>query len=298
MRMLILALCFLSSAGAYAQMSVQESDGVNKLRFIGKTWNTNFFSLASTETDKLGEGSGRLSTYNYLTFATYVGNSYRLGLRLPFQYNTAGQDRFNGEKQNESELFLQDIILSLQKYDLAYLPWDLGLYWEGRIYLPTSQNSIDSKMITRLRNDFILSKVFTKYFEMEYVNKFNYYVQSRTTYPNSFEDSDGFRVSTISSTKRIFLDHWLQAWGKVTPEIGLGWKIGGEDTYWNESDAENKHKPGERKWKTGPSVRFPLTDNANFILSYDDVVDRENAKDLGKFQATNTQFTLLSFVRF
>jgi hypothetical protein len=153
-------------------------------------------------------------------------------------------------------------------------------------------------LITRLRNDFIFSKVFSKYFEMEYTNKFSYYIQSRTAYRNSFEDEEGYEVNTISSTKKINMDHWLQAWGKITPQVGFGWKIGGEDDYWNESDAENKHKPGARTWKTGPSVRFPLSDSANFIFTYEDVVDRDDAKDLGKFYAQNTQFTLLSFIRF
>ncbi len=297
MKSLFVILAFFTGH-VHAQFSVQETDGVQKLRLLGKTWNTNFFSLANTETDKLNEGGGRLSTYNYLTLATYVGNSYRFGIRTPFQYNTAGTDRFNGDKNNDSELFLQDVILSLQKFDLAYLPWDLGLYWEGRVYLPTSKNSQQAKTVARLRNDFILSKVFNRYFEMEYSNKFSYYIQSRTTYSNSFEDADGETVSVVSSTKRMALDHWLQAWGKITPQIGVGWKIGGEDEYWNESDAENKRKPGKRSWKTGPSIRFPLSDSANFIFSYEDVVDRDGPNNLGKFFADNTQFTLLSFLRF
>lgn len=282
---------------AHAQFSVQDTDGVSRFRFLSKTWNPSFFSLASSETDKMNDG-GRISTYNYLSFATYTGESYRMAVRLPFQYNTAGTDRFNGEKTNQQELFLQDIILSMQKYDLLFLPWDLGLYWEGRVYLPTSRNSKDSGLITRLRNDFILSRVFSRYFEMEYVQKFSYYIQSRTTYKSSFEDEDGYQVDAVSSTKRMNLDHWLQAWGKITPEFGIGWKIGGEDDYWNKSDVENKAKPGKRVWKTGPSVRFPLNDRVNFILSYEDLVDREESKDLGKFYAKNTQFTLLSFVRF
>lgn len=294
--LLFFALIF--SGFAHAQMSVQETDGVNRFRVFGKTWNTNFFSLASTETDKISDQGGRISTYNYLTFASYTDSGYRMALRLPFQYNTGGTDRFNGDKVNENELFMQDIILSLQKYDLLYLPWDFGLYWEGRVYLPNSKNSKQSGLITRLRNDFILSRVFNKYFEMEYVNKFNYYAQSRTSYRNTFQDEDGYDVTVISSTKKTYMDHWLQAWGKITPQVGIGWKLGGEDTFWNKSDAENKSKPGERLWKTGPSLRFPLNDAVNFIFTYEDVVNRDNAKDLGKFYAQNTQFTLLSFVRF
>lgn len=297
-KLFFLFAAFFAMSTAHAQFSVQETDGSSRFRLLGKTWNPNFFSLASAETDKM-ENGGRLSTYNYLTLATYVGDSYRLGFRLPFQYNTAGTDRFNREKVNDQELFLQDIIVSLQKYDLMYLPWDLGVYWEGRAYLPTSKNSKQSGLITRLRNNFIVSKVLNRHFELEYDNKFSYYFQSRSTYRNTFEDEDGYEVNAVSSTKQMSLDHRLSLWGKITPQAGLGWQVGGEDDYWNKSDAENKSKPGERMIKTGPAARFPLGDNMNFILTYEDKVNRDdNMKEFGKFRAENTQFTLLSFVRF
>ena len=298
MKAFILLVSVLFAGAAHAQFSVQETDGSTRLKVLGKTWNTNFFSLASTETDHLSDG-GRISTYNYVTFATYIKNSFRMGLRVPFQYNTAGTDRFNGGKGNKQELMLQDIIVSIQKYDLAYLPWDLGLYWEGRAYAPTSKFSRDTGMITRVRNQFILSKVFNRYMELEYDNKYSYYLQSRTTYSTSFEDEEGFPVENVAaSTKQQVLEQRLQLWGKVTPQFGVGWQLGANDETWNASAENNKNKPVLREWITGPSVRFPLNDNVNFIFVYEDRVDREDADELGKFYADNTQFTLLSFVRF
>lgn len=297
--MLIFAAVILLSPTASAQMSVQESDGDNRFKLLGKTWSPNFFSLASTETDKMNDEGGRISSYNYLSFGTYVGQDYRFALRLPFQYNTAGSDRFNGEKLNEAEFLVQDPILSLQNYNLAMLPWDLGLYWEGRIYLPFSEQAKKTEMITRLRNHFIVNKVFSRYAEIEYSQKYSYYVQSRSTYENTFEDEYGFEKTIVSSTKQSELDHAFQLWGKVTPQAGLGWSLGWEDTYWNKSEAENKSKAPEHLIKTGPITRFPITDSANFILAYEDKVNREiNPGELGKFLAKNTSFVLLSFIRF
>lgn len=299
MKRLLLLSAFVSSM-ASAQLSMQETDsGSNRLRVFGSTWSSNMFSLASAETDKFNDDGGRISTYNYVSFATWLKNDYRFALRVPFQYNTAGTDRFNGAKQNKQEIFLQDLIVGLQKYDLALLPWDLGLYWEGRFYLPTSKNSQEGGLITRYRNEFILSKVFSRRWEINYDQKFSYYVQSRTAAPNNFIDENGFEVNATKATKRSELDHWFVGWYKFTPQTALGWMVGAEESTYNRSAAENKDKPVERKWKTGPQLRFPLTDRTNFILVYADKVDSaENRGEFGKFLAKNTEITLLSFIGF
>jgi hypothetical protein len=128
MKSLILGLVLLVSSSAFAQLSVQESDS-NRITLMGRTVNFNYFNLLNIETDKFNDDGGRLATYNMLTSSVWVSANYRLALRVPFQYNTAGTDRFNGEKVNEEEMFLQDIILGLQNYNLVYLPWDFEVYW-------------------------------------------------------------------------------------------------------------------------------------------------------------------------
>ncbi len=287
------------SLQARAQFSVQEADGNNRIRILGREFSPNFFSLAATETDKFNDEGGRISTYNYLTLRTWASNSYRPLIRIPFQYNTAGTDRFDGDKQNKQDIFLQDIILGLMKSDLLFLPWDIGLYWEGRVYLPTSQNSSRSGLITRLRNNFIFSKALTNKFELEYDNKFSYFFQSRTANAITFRDEFDFeQTGVVSLTKKMEIEHRLSLWGKITPKVGLGWQVGAKDQFYNKSKAEARAKPGNREVKMGPQIRFPLNDSVNFIFSYEDVTTRENSQALGKFMAENTQFVLNSFVRF
>jgi hypothetical protein len=154
-------------------------------------------------------------------------------------------------------------------------------------------------MITRLRNDFIVGKTFNKYFDFEYVQKFNWFVQSKTAYRNTFRDEDDFEVNVVSQTKRQELEHWLALWYKFTPETAISWRVGEEEQVWNASDAENRPDRSQKDRITGPQVRFPVTKNANFIFSYTDKVTRgQNENELGQFRADNTEFTLLSFVRF
>lgn len=298
MRMWLLLVSFLVSFQASAQFSIVESDSGNRLRLLGRDFNMNFFSFAGLETDKMQNEGGRLTTYNYLTFATYL-DDLRFSVRVPFQYNTAGSDRFNGKKVNAQETYLQDLILGLQKSDPLFLPWDLESYWEGRIYLPTSEQSQRTGMMARLRNTFNLAKVLTRNFELEYMNQASYYIQSRTAYLNRFEDQDGYLFEVISPTKQFDLDHKVTLWGKVSSATGLGLQFGQEISWWNASAQNQRDSRRQRELNLGPALKFPLSRNANFILSYADTVDQDaNAQELGKFLAKNTQISLLSFLRF
>ena len=155
-----------------------------------------------------------------------------------------------------------------------------GVYWEGRVYLPTSEHSRNTKMISRFRNDFILSKYFSSQVVMEYTSKLNYYYQSQTTYENNFVDENGFDVSTTSRTKKLFYDHWLSLWYRMKPGLSLGWQVGWEHTYYNKSDVNRgRNKPGQHDYKMGPQVAFELSSNANFIFQIsDNVTNDEKSK--------------------
>src|SRR3954466_9994490 len=108
MKMLVTLLLLLMSFQAQAQFSVQEADGNTRFHFMGREFSPNAYSLASVETDKFNDSGGRLSTYNYLTLRTWAGDGFRPLIRIPFQYNTAGTDRFDGSKENKQDVFLQD----------------------------------------------------------------------------------------------------------------------------------------------------------------------------------------------
>lgn len=288
----------LLASPAHAQFSILESDSGNRLRVLGRDFNLNLFSFAGIETDKFQDAGGRISTYNYFTFATYTENA-RIALRVPFQYNTAGTDRFNGQRANRQELFLQDLILSVQKFDPLFLPWDLESFWEGRLYLPTSEQSQKTGLIAKLRNSFNVSKVITRRIELEYSNEFSYNVQSKTAYRNTFVDEDGFEVTNTATTKKMDLEHRLTLWGKVSAATGAGLQLGQELQWWNASPENGKDARRQRTLSLGPVLRFPVTKNANFILAYSDSVDQDSRlQELGRFLAKNTQVSLLSFVRF
>lgn len=295
MKWLIALFC----SPCFAQYSMVEGDAGNRFKVLGKSWQPSFFSLASVENDKVGEEGGRFSTYNYFTFSTWVGENLRFKFRVPFTYASAGTDRFNGGKQNAQEFAIQDMILSLQSSDFWLLPFDIGQYWEARAYVPNSSFSKQSGKITTLRNEFIFTKMFTRAAGVEYDQKAIYHVQSRSAYATHFTDENGFDVDTTALTKKMELDHWVNAIYKLTNAVSVGWKIGWEDTWWNKSAELGKSKPAEHLVKTGPSVRYSFSRSASFLLAYEDKVDaEENRAEFGRFLAKNSSLVLLSFISF
>ena len=291
---IILSL-ILFSGSVKANVSVQE-----KISTGYSPWSTSYFGLFNSELKSQEEGGARLSSYNYFSLSYKTSGDRKFSFRVPFTFNSAGFDEFNGNKNNEQEMLLQDLILSFTDYNLILLPWDIGVYWEGRIYLPTSQQSKDTKLITRLRNDFIFSKYLNSHWVMEYASKLNYFYQSQSAYENSFVDENGFDVNLTSRTKNLSHEHWFSLWFRTVPEFSLGILAGWEDTYYNKSKNNlGKDKDNQHEYKLGPQLAFELSSNANFIFQISDNVNNKfNRSELGAFKSENVEMTLLAFVRF
>jgi len=299
MKFLLVILC-LCSLQAFAQND-SDGEGKSEMRFLGRTWSPTFYSLASLDGERSTERGGRLSTYNYFSFHSFLTGPYRFSLRLPFTYGSAGTDDFNGEKNNKQELLLQDPILEVRNPTFTYLPWDMQLFWAGRIYLPVSKNSKASGQIARFRNHVAVGKVFNRYLGFEAQNRYYYSWQSRTAYPTTFTDEYGFEVvDATASTKEHEIENWLTVFFRTTPSSWIGATVQTEDSFYHKSPANNnKYKEPQRFISVGPSASVPLNDSVKFIASYNDKVNREeNLAELGQFLTKNTEFVLHSFVNF
>ena len=256
-------------------------------------WSWSAFSLASTVQDESDKGGGRLSTYNYLSANYRLPRGRKVSLRLPWTYSTAGYDSYS-ERRQDSEWLFQDPFVSYTIYNLALLPLDIGVFWEGRVYVPMSQWSQDTGMRARFRSDMYFSKLLSPHWEVEYVTKLNYYAQSQSVTGHvGVDGSTGRERAYIYNTKKMYLDHWISIWYKWDARRGLGFKLGGEDTWYNESDALSRD--GKREIKFGPQLRWSLSHKANFILSLEQTVGRRKSNPRERSQV---QWVLLSFLRF
>ncbi len=300
-----LLIFMIFSQSAWAQFSVQETFNASGLTFSA-------FNLLSTEVDQTQfdqqeEGTGRIATYSFLTAATRLTYDLKGGVRLPFVYNTAGTDRFNGDQVQNSEFFLQDLIFFLRDDSIALLPWDVSVFWEGRAILPTGKFSQQQGMIGAYRNQFIFNKVLTQKISLEYDQRITYNHHSRTAYLNRFENARGETIEVASLTKAWDLAHRVQGWYRFDADTGVGLQMSFEDDYYNSSlanaSSSDRSRPLTKEArhvvKLGPALRFSLSPKINFILNYaDTVIANENMSELGQFKAENSEVALLSFIRF
>jgi hypothetical protein len=301
MKFLILIAFVFGSSAALAQASDADGEGKSEFKLFTRHWSPTFYSLASVEEDRIQDKGGRLSTYNYFSFHTFLSGPYRFSLRLPFTYGTAGTDDFNGDKNNKQEFLLQDTILEVRNPELTYLPADIGLYWAARVYLPVSKSSRQSGQIARFRNHLSFNKVLTSWLETTVENRYYYSWQSRTSYTmDPRTDEMGFEVTDqVASTKQHEVENWLHLLARFTHRVKAGFTAISEDSFFHHSAANNKNKPPQRLLSVGPTVNFPFSQSVSFIFNIADQVNRdENMHELGQFQAKNVKYILHSFVSF
>lgn len=304
MRILFL-IGLLYSSAAFAQLSDADNEGKSELRIFNSRWSPTFYSLASVESDRFHDEGGRLGTYNYFSFHTFIGGPYRFSLRLPFTYGSAGTDDFNGSKPMAQEFLIQDTILEIRNPELTYVPWDIGVYWAGRVYLPVSKHSKLTGQITRFRNHFSLTKMFGPKIEVTAENRYYYTWHSKTAYSADFVDEYGFEVNDVAVlNKQHEIENWLHVLYRIKPKWSAGVTAITEDMYYHKSQANGnaqgeKYKPPQRLLHVGPTLKFPLNESVNFVATVSDVVNRsENLHELGQFRAKNVKYVLHSFVNF
>lgn len=292
-----------SKAQVSAMESALDADAVGYEGY--SPWNFSAFSLSSVGIDQIQDGGSSVGIYNYLSANYRLGGGKRISFRLPFMINTAGYERFNSTDSNpkSSEFQLQDQIISYVDNNLVLLPGDIEVFWEFRTYLPTGQSSRDQKTIVSFRNDFIISKSFSRYWDLEYFPKFQYYFQSNTT----FIDQTG----KLNNTKLADLNHWVTLWYKYSPSLSLGWQFGGENEWYNSSEVDPNGKKqrygnlGRHSIKSGPSVRFAVSPAASFIVTLQNKVsyagygdNTGSFSDFGKFNADQTEIAMMAFLGF
>lgn len=306
--MRFLFLCIILFCGnLWAQTSVQETISTGY-----SPWSLSAFSLMSLESDQINSG-GSLFSYNYIGPNYRLNFDERLSFKMPFLANSTGYDRFNDTCVQEQNMEIADPFFNYSNYNLALLPGEIDVYWDGRVYLPLSKNSRRQKMIGRLRSQFILSRLVTQNVQLEWRNLINFYHQSKSTY-TAQGTNDQCQVGDNagpSNTRRFRMENWLSTWYRVNRRWSLGVTAMFREDMRNQSSTviTSRQRNGrlkETSLRFGPTVRWIASHNLSFIASYNDVLEysgfhperQDNLSDLGTFKSENTEVVLSSFIRF
>lgn len=297
MKFYIFIVAVFASFSSWASTSVMETT-----LSTYKNWWINGFSLASVEAEPVQDGGASLSSYNYMSFNYRVGDGQHVAFRVPFTYNSAGFDSFNGDEVQKQSLDLADLLVDFTD-SATLLPFEIETFSRLRFELPTSKFSRYQRKIGGLRLDLIMSKNLARNLEIEYWPILTWNLNTLTVYENPEINN------SLSHTKQYELNQRLTLWYRVNGDFSVGWFAGTEDVWLNSSKANNTRRQregrlGEHLLKTGPAVRYSLNRNLNFIFNVSNSVpmwgytaDRTGRmSDLGQFKPNQTEFVLLTFI--
>jgi hypothetical protein len=133
--MIIAAIVFLTLRPALASVSALETSIDSDRNF----W-FNAFSLASMESSSAQDGGAMISSYNYLSINTSTSYGTHWALRLPFIYNTAGFNEFDGDDVQPQGVNGADVLVDYT-VSATLLPGDIEVFTRYRLEIPTSKYS-------------------------------------------------------------------------------------------------------------------------------------------------------------
>lgn len=302
-----LFLCFIFSCGKlYAQSVV---DNVSRKY---SPWSVSAFTLVTQESDQSNEG-GLVNSYSFIGPNYRLNNRERVALRVAFNANSNGYDRFNGQCVQSQDMALANPFVEYNNYQLGLLPGIADVFWSGRVYLPLSQSSRRKKTIARYRSNTIFTRHLTQKIFGEFRNEVNYFQQSSSTYFGTHTEDDCSIADNTgpSNTRQYRMGNWLSFWYRFNPRLSFGvqYILGNEGFNRTNTYQTSRQRFGrmDEIWMAlGPVLRYQVSNNASFILSFRDVVEysgyREERQDdlveLGEFRSRNTELAFLGFYRF
>lgn len=306
MRLFTLFLCFIGFCGNVYSQSVQETISTKY-----SPWSVNAFSLMSSELSQADQG-GLLNSYNYVGPNYRLNSNERIAFKMAFNANTTGHDDFNGECVQDMDASFANPFLEYNNYGLGLLPGFADMFWSARIYFPMSKSSRRKKEIAQYKSNLILTHWVSQKFLIEFRNDMRFYHQSKTTYTGTHtEECRVVDNRNPSNTKKYRMDNWVSFWYRVNPIFSVGFSSKLREEGYNRTSAFDTSRQRFGRMQTftasiGPSLRYTVNNNYNFILSLSDKIEYSGFKEsrqgdlseLGKFRKENLELALLSFIRF
>lgn len=237
-----LTLIFSSfSLSAFAQES-EERLVMNSGDSGSRNWTASLFSIASLPNMSFGKKASSdrsIGSYNYVGLNTRIDGDSKFSVRIPFVFNTSGQNEYGD--QESSVLDLQDVHVAYSNYNLGYIG-DLEMWGVAKLYLPTSAYSQNSKMVARLRFEFNVEYPLGRFSMIRYVAKPDIFWQRQTAYfdPETPQYSDGgYKLEPRKTTKQYSLDHYLEAILDINKYFSVKPRAGFDEDWYYSSSAED-----------------------------------------------------------
>lgn len=264
-----------------------------------RNWTVTFFSIASVSNMSFGKkatGDRSIDSYNYFGFNNKIDADTKFSVRIPFLFNTTGQNEY-GDQEN-SNMELQDIHLAYSKYDLGYIG-DVDISGNVKMYLPTSAYSQNSKMITKIRLEAYFEYSIGRFSSVTYAIKPDIFWQSQTAYfnPDTPQYDDGnFKKDPRSTTKQYALEHYVEAVLDINKYFSAKPKVGFVEDWYYSSEVEQLEGSHVTKVRAGMGLEMRPLRGVTFTLGFQNqtTLGSYKGKDVAFWQPENTQYSLMT----
>ncbi len=296
--LLLTAFSFLVPLAA----SAQEKEELNVMAagdsFL-KSWNVTLFNIASQEHmtyNRKSTGQRSIDTYTYFSFNKKINEDQKISLRVPFTFNTSGQNKYGDHLH--SDFKLQDIHLSYALYDLGYIG-DVDLSGNFKVYLPTGDYSRDSGMIAKFRFETFFEYSFGQYSSISYGIKPDIFWQSRTAtfnYDTPTYNDGNYKFDPRSTNKLAELEHFVELVLDINKYFSFKPRIGFDEAWYYSSNIEDLD--GRHSTKAFYQVAFSIRPvrGINFLVGFSNrtTLQSNKGKDIAFGQPENNQYFVMT----
>ncbi|AHZ84886.1 hypothetical protein AB1A81_10815 [Bdellovibrio bacteriovorus] len=296
---LALSLVF-SCLAPFAQAQEREESMVMSVGdTLRRNWNFTLFNVVSQANMKPGkeQTDGRSQdSYTYISMNYKVNADEKASLRVPFIFNTAGQNEYGD--QVKSETMLSDVHLVYSMYDLGYIG-DIDLSGNAKVYLPTSEFSQDSGLIAKFRAELYLEYSIGRFSSISYGIKPDYYWQSRTASFNydmpQFDDGN-YVSDPRQANKQASLEHFLEVVADINKYFSFKPRIGIEEDWYHSSTIEGIEPRHVTKAFYQISLGIRPVRGISFLVGATNTttLNSYRGKDIAFGQPENTQYFVMT----
>ncbi len=261
-----------SSAKLGTDIPAKEALTVDKTTdLVDKNFTVNLFSLGGVKDRQLKSADPSAEFFdNFISINYKVNPDFRISARPAFAYSTAGTNVYGDTVTNSIHTRDFSFVAKFTNLFADSLSTSFELANQFRLYLPTSDASKDSGMITRLRYELEGRYSIAHFTSFRYYLKPSYYFQRSTV---SLDNSNPRFPNSVKTTPKVDLEHGgelsigLNKMFAVKPNFEI------QEKWSNSSVAENKDEYHATTIRTGIGFEIRASQELNFTIGIDSTRD-------------------------
>ena len=256
-------------------------------------WSLNYFNWSTQRWDHTWEGGARLESYNFLGVTYRMDTNSSLSLRPTFRLSGAGRNNFN--YYAPPEFNMGDTYLQYINWNLALLPWDVGLIGKFRVYIPTGEGSSRRKMVTSLRSWMQFYKPLNHGFELVWHVRPELYFYSQRGVMNRFR-------SRVLANRQVRFGSSLELAKKMSPKWGFAASAGFDREFYYDVPSFGIERRTQQTYKFSYNVFMDLSGiwlNMGLLNDFatSGAFREEDNKSFGLFRGRDMKFSIMTYIR-